>query len=164
MARKARILLRGILLFGALLALAPTAWTFCEIVFLSDPWDVVNASGSACTFRDHPGIENHRGTVAVLREANCAGAFAQDVFYLVVFVHPISERNTRDNLAFQYAHGVNAPNPKISWETPTLLAIEAPGPIDQVKVQNGQINRVNINYDLGGIWTIWDALPWSKSY
>jgi hypothetical protein len=157
MAREARVLLWSILLFGALLALAPTAWSFFQLVFLSDPWDVVNASGSACKLRDHPAISNRQGMVAVLREADCAGLFMQGAFYFVVFVHPIGERNTGDNLAFQYAPGVNAPNPTISWKAPTSLAVDAPGPIDQVRIQNSQVNGVNLEYDLGGVRTIWDA-------
>lgn len=120
-------------------------------------WDVVVARGSDCQLKDHPPLDNHRGVVAVLREANCPGDFATGTVYNVVFVHTLGEPNTRENLAFQYAPGfegtVESSLPKLVWKNASSLGITAPGVIDDIKVQKNEVGGVSLTYTF-------DRRPW----
>ena len=141
-----------------LAAVGQQAWFFLVFTYLiaTTPrpnWDVVVAHGSDCQLRDDAPLSNHRGVVAVVREANCPGDFAQGTEYDVVFVHTRGERNTTENLAFQYTPGfegyVESPLPELVWKDATSLQITAPGVIEDIKVQKSEVGGVRVTYLLG---------------
>ena len=124
-----------VMLIGASPTLYFMGGMMYEIATTKRPnWDVVVAKGSDCQLRDHQALSNRHGVIAVLREANCPGDFAQGTAYNVVFVHAVDESNTRDNIALQYTPGFEgyneSPLPIIVWTTPNSLEITAPGVVD----------------------------------
>jgi len=116
-------------------------------------WDVVKAKGSDCQLSDHKPLPNGRGMVAVVREANCPGDFAQGTSYNVVFLHPIGQPNTRENLVFQCTPGfegdVYSPVTNLLWQGPTSLHITAPGVIEEIQVQKTVVKGIILSYKLG---------------
>jgi hypothetical protein len=125
-------------------------------------WDVVVAKGSDCQLSDHPPTRNHNGIVAILRDANCPGEFAQGTSYEVIFVHRADEANTSDNLAFQYTPGFEgntlSPLPALVWKSSTLLEVTAPGVIEDIKVQKTDVSGIRLSYRLSRRLSILDYI------
>ena len=74
--------------------------------------DVVSdgpGGGETCYRNDVSKVPDLSGDVAIVRRSYCPGQNPEDVGYdfYIVFVHPASERNTRDNIALQYVPGTD---------------------------------------------------------
>lgn len=146
----------GVVLAGLVLIVGPWLWFLYKIEMLPPlNWDVVTAKGSDCQLSDRRWVKN-AGLVAVLRDANCPGYFAQGTAYYVVFVHRIGEANTKENLVFQYTPGFDGDTlsayPKIVWTGPNELKIDAPGVIEGIWCQRDIGAGVGITYKLGKVW------------
>jgi hypothetical protein len=119
-------------------------------------WDVIQAEGSDCQLSDRRPLSNNHGVVAVLREANCPGDFAQGTAFNVIFVHRPGEPNTRDNLVFQYTPGfigdTPSPLPTLTWTSASKLEIAAPGVIETIVVQKREADGITLTYRLGRVW------------
>lgn len=128
---------------------------FLNILIPPVNWDVITAKGSDCQLTDHRPVSNHSGLVAVVREANCPGPFAQGTGYYIVFVHPQGQPNTQGNLVFQYTPALRgdgswelSPLPKVVWASSTSLMVTSLGSIDRFVVQKDSIGPVRVTYRL----------------
>jgi hypothetical protein len=115
------------------------------------------ASGAAdrCILHDLRTFHNGAVYVAVLRDVNCPEPLAQGSGYFVIFVHKITERNTIENLVFQYEPGFNgramSGPPFVRWLKPNVLEVAERGTIEELDKEVLRIDGIRILYSLGNV-------------
>jgi hypothetical protein len=150
---------------GRMLAIRLSTWLVLLLLFSVGVWlihyfstlnrdDVVgNASGGSatCDLRDLFTVPSGNGLEATVREAGCRAALAQGALYYVVFVHEPGEKNTTENMVFEYEpsfgffDGKVAPPPKLTWTDASTLSISASG-IQRIRTQKRKLGNVVISY------------------
>lgn len=115
--------------------------------------DVLGSTGpSTNTLKDIASIKSGTNNVAILREVDCPGDFAQGESYFAVFVHRIGEPNSSKNLVFQYMpddlSSDPALTPRLRWIDGSQLRITAKGSIEKVVRQLDRLGGVRFSYYL----------------
>lgn len=114
-----------------------------------------NPNLDPCQLKDLSKRSNAYGMVAVIRDVNCPGDFAQGSGYFAVFVHKNGESNAENNLAFEFEPGYRGANmtpaPTVRWNSPYSLKITVVGPIAELDDIRSEISGINIAYSLGDV-------------
>ena len=126
-------------------------WTSGSVerfLYHRDPIGVADdVATGPCRTREVVVLPNGRGSVADLRETYCSGNWDGDLMYFV-FVHPATEINTRQNLAFRYSADTlpDVGPPGVRWLDARTLRVVADRDVMDVSERRSSIGDISIQY------------------